>query len=137
MQIGSEWLVEASGCSAASLRSVAVLHALFVRVIAEMKLNPLHEPRWHVFPGEGGITGFVMLSESHLACHTYPEHGVITLNLYCCRPRPEWDWRRGLAELLGAKNVQVRELPRAIEIAAGSLDALSPETEAAELEMVP
>lgn len=118
IQIGSEWLVEASGCNAESLRSLDALRTLFDRIVADLRLNPLHEPRWHLFPGEGGITGFVMLAESHLACHTYPEHGVITLNLYCCRPRPEWPWSSRLAELLGAEEVTVRELAREVHVAA-------------------
>jgi S-adenosylmethionine decarboxylase len=54
-----------------------------------------------------------MLSESHLACHTYPEHGVLAMNLYCCRPRPEWPWRERLAELVGATRVDVRVCERA------------------------
>ena len=51
-------------------------------------------------------------SESHLACHTYPEFGVATFNLYCCRARPEWPWRGRLREALGATQVTVRALPR-------------------------
>ena len=114
MHIGSEWLVEASGCREEALRDPALLDRLFTRVIAELELNPLHAPAWHVFPGPGGVTGFVMLTESHLACHTYPEHGVIAINLYCCRPRPEWPWRARLAELLGASDVRVRLVERAM-----------------------
>jgi S-adenosylmethionine decarboxylase len=114
MNIGSEWLVEAAGCRADALRDPALLEALFDRLIADLGLNPLHRPAWHVFPGQGGITGYVMLSESHLACHTYPEHGVITLNLYCCRPRPEWPWEKRLAELLGASEVRVRMVERTL-----------------------
>ena len=40
---------------------------------------------WHKFGGEGGVTGLIMLTESHLACHTYPEYQTATFNLYCCR----------------------------------------------------
>ncbi|HEX7153977.1 MAG TPA: S-adenosylmethionine decarboxylase [Thermoanaerobaculia bacterium] len=112
MHVGSEWLVEAAGCRADALRSVDTLGVLFERIVAELSLNTLHEPRFHVFPGEGGVTGFVMLTESHLACHTYPEYGVITINLYCCRPRPEWAWQTRLAEILGAAEVRVRVLER-------------------------
>lgn len=110
--IGTEWLVEASGCDANALRDLNRLGALFSRVIAELDLHPLHDPAWHVFPGPGGITGFVMLTESHLACHTYPEHGVATINLYCCRPREEWPWRERVAEFLGATDVRVRCVER-------------------------
>jgi len=114
MEIGTEWLIEAGGCREDALRDPAVLDALFARVIAELDLKPLHAPAWHVFPSPGGVTGFVMLTESHLACHTYPEHGVVTINLYCCRPRPDWPWTTRLAELLGATDVRVRAVDRAL-----------------------
>lgn len=112
MNVGTEWLVDATGCRADALRDVAHLQTLFARVIAELDLRSLHDPAWHVFPGAGGVTGFVMLTESHLACHTYPEHGAITLNLYCCRERPEWPWTERLTEILGASDVRVRKLER-------------------------
>ncbi|HSY50996.1 MAG TPA: S-adenosylmethionine decarboxylase [Thermoanaerobaculia bacterium] len=113
--IGSEWLVDAAGCRPGALASVAALRSLFERVTLELDLHPVHEPRFHLFPPPGGVTGFVILSESHLACHTYPEHGIITLNLYCCRPRPEWPWRERLGEILGASEVVVRAFARSVE----------------------
>jgi S-adenosylmethionine decarboxylase len=116
LEIGSEWLVDAAGCDPRALASVDCLEALFARVIADLDLHPLHAPRFHRFPEPGGITGFVMLTESHLACHTYPEHGLVTINLYCCRPRPEWPWRERLGELLGAAQVEVRNVARAVAL---------------------
>ena len=113
LEIGAEWIVDAGGCSPRALTTVDTLRTLFDRIIRELDLHPLHEPAWHVFPPPGGITGFVMLSESHLACHTYPEHGILAINLYCCRPRPEWPWRARLAELVGATHVDVRVCERA------------------------
>ena len=113
MNVGAEWLIDATGCDAPALASVEALRALFTRVVAELDLHPVHEPQFHVFPAPGGVTGFVMLTESHLACHTYPEHGVATFNLYCCRPRPEWQWRERLAEMLGAMDVRVQTVERA------------------------
>ncbi|HYH07724.1 MAG TPA: S-adenosylmethionine decarboxylase [Thermoanaerobaculia bacterium] len=114
MEIGTEWIVEAGGCSDSALRDPMLLDRLFARIIEELELRPLHPPAWHVFGGPGGITGFVMLTESHLACHTYPEHGVATFNLYCCRPRPDWPWRERLAELLGATDVRIRTVERSL-----------------------
>lgn len=118
MEIGSEWLVEAAGCREDALRDPALLGRLFAAVIHDLGLKPLHAPAWHVFPGPGGVTGFVMLSESHLACHTYPEYGVAAINLYCCRPRPEWPWEARLSEFLGATGVRVRVVDRAVPTAA-------------------
>ncbi len=114
MMAGTEWLIEASGCEAEVLRDVDRLRGLFERVIADLDLRVVGDPMWHRFPSPGGITGLVLLSESHLACHTYPEYGLITLNLYCCRVRPEWPWKESLRSLLGASEVRVRAIDRAL-----------------------
>lgn len=111
MIVGTEWLVEATGCDASALRDETVLRTVFDRAIAELDLRPI-DSVWHKFPGEGGVTGMVALTESHLACHTYPEHGIATFNLYCCRTRPEWDWDKTLREHLGAVRVDVVKMER-------------------------
>lgn len=109
---GCEWIVEGHGCTAASLRDVERLARLFDAVVADLTLRPVQSPVWHVFPGPGGVTGLLLLAESHLACHTFPEHGSICLNLFCCRPRPDWDFATELAARFGARRVDVRRLDR-------------------------
>jgi spermidine synthase len=46
------------------------------------------DEKYHVFPdfnGEpGGITGAILLAESHLAVHTWPERRGVTLDVYVC-----------------------------------------------------
>ena len=110
-------MVDAHGCDPASLRSPAVLAALFARIVQEMGLHPVGEAVWHVFPGPAGITGMLILSESHLACHTFPERGFAAFDLYCCRPLPGWAWAERLAEVLGATDVRVRSMVRGERIA--------------------
>jgi S-adenosylmethionine decarboxylase len=110
--LGIEWLVDAHGCEPSCLRSRDALAAVFARVVEEVGLSPLGPAVWQVFPGEGGVTGLLLLSESHLACHTFPERGFAAFNLYCCGPRPEWPWAERLAEVLGARDVTVRAMAR-------------------------
>lgn len=110
---GLEWIIDAHGCDPAALRDRDRLQALFAHLIDELDLTPVAAPVWHAFPAPGGVTGFVMLAESHLACHTFPEFGSICLNVFCCRPRPDWDAKRMLSTLLGAQDVEVRRLSRA------------------------
>jgi S-adenosylmethionine decarboxylase len=112
LTVGTEWLIEASGCDAEALRDVARLREVFARAIRELDLRVVGRQHWHKFPGEGGATGLVMLAESHLACHTYPEFGVATFTLYCCRERPVWPWAERLREMLGAAEVSVRGVRR-------------------------
>ncbi|MGI5864448.1 MAG: S-adenosylmethionine decarboxylase [Myxococcales bacterium] len=109
---GVEWIVDAHGCSPELLRSERALGGLFSRLVRELELHPLGESHFHVFPEPGGITGLLMLTESHLACHTFPETGYCAINLFCCRPRPEWPWAQRLSEMLGASRVEARKLAR-------------------------
>ena len=109
---GTEWVVDAHGCDPESLRSRDVLEALFRQVVAELSLSTAGEAQWRVFGGEGGVTGLLLLTESHLTCHTFPESGFAAFNLYCCRPRAEWPWSERLGTALGARAVTVRRLDR-------------------------
>ncbi len=110
---GDEWIVEAFGCDAERLADRAVLASLFDRMVHELALRPIGAGQWHVFPPPGGITGMLLLAESHLTVHTFPEHGSLCLNLFCCTPRTEWPFAERLGELLGAERVTVRHVERA------------------------
>ena len=109
---GMEWIVDAQGCSAHSLRSMDALKALFGQIINDLDLRTIGDTRWHQFPGTGGITGLCLLSESHLACHTFPEFGSLCLNLFCCAPHKRWDFQSHLSRLFAAQSVRIREVIR-------------------------
>lgn len=81
------------------------------RIVDGMRLTVVGHTTHH-FPGEGGVTALYLLAESHLTIHTFPETGLATLNVYCCRVRPPLDWQRLLGEALGATSARVRELVR-------------------------
>ena len=120
MEPGCEWIVDANGCDPSALRSLSALQALFDRIISDLRLQPVADAVWHQFPDAGGITGVVVLSESHLTAHTFPERGFAAVNLYCCRPRPAWPWAARLTETLGATDVRVTTHVRGIPVAAPS-----------------
>lgn len=118
MTNGCEWVVDAAGCDASALASQARLEALFAHMVETLDLHPAAAPIWRQFPGPGGITGLVLLAESHLAVHTYPEFGTLTLNLFCCRPRPEYAFEKELRARVGAEQVNVRRLERSVSALA-------------------
>jgi len=111
MHGGIEWLVDARGCTPARLRDRASVIGLLERIVAEMDLHVV-STAVHVFGGAGGVTALYLLAESHLTVHTFPETGAATINAYCCTPRVPAAWRELLGELLGAHEVDVREVPR-------------------------
>ncbi|HLG15361.1 MAG TPA: S-adenosylmethionine decarboxylase [Blastocatellia bacterium] len=121
MNVGTEWFVDAAGCSEGLLGDELTIRRVCERIITDLDLHVVGEGLFHTFPPPAGVTGLFLLTESHLACHTYPEIGLATFNLYCCNPRPEWPWRERLANMLGAQTVIVQRVMRG---AAGDADEL-------------
>lgn len=110
--IGQEWLIDASGCDAAALKDVRALAGLFEELVVTLELSVIGSPQWNVFPEPGGITGLALLSESHLAVHTFPEHGYAALSIYSCSPRAPLDFDALMRRHLKSHSVTVRTLAR-------------------------
>ena len=79
------------GCvgTQAALTDLEALRRLCLEAVAGAGLLPVGE-LFHRFPpapgaaGPSGITGVVLLAESHLAVHTWPELMAVTLDAYVC-----------------------------------------------------
>jgi len=69
------------------LTDAAALGALCVRTVEEAGLQAVGS-LVHAFDagpdGPGGVTATVLLAESHLCVHTWPERGGVTLDVYVC-----------------------------------------------------
>jgi len=109
---GTEWIVDAQGCSEDALRSLTRLRSLFAQIASDLGLRTIGETHWHQFPGTGGITGLCLLSESHLTCHTFPEFGSLCLNLFCCVPRRRWDFESQMTARFLATSIRVSSIER-------------------------
>jgi len=57
-----------------------------------------------------GLSGVVVIAESHLAVHTWPEHGAVCIDLFTCSH--EMDPTRALEFLFGTFGAQTMELER-------------------------
>ncbi|UUZ78089.1 S-adenosylmethionine decarboxylase [Polaromonas sp. P1(28)-13] len=74
-------------CDAAWLTNAAKLGDWCVQAVHAVGLQPVNQ-LFHAFPatahGPGGITATVLLAESHLCVHTWPETKAVTLDVYVC-----------------------------------------------------
>ena len=68
---------------APALTEAAALRRMCLQAVADSGLQAVGE-LFHGFPAPGGVTGVVLLAESHLAVHTWPELGAVTLDVYVC-----------------------------------------------------
>ena len=79
-------------------------------------LQPVGE-LFHAFAAPGGVTGVVLLAESHVAIHTWPELGRVTLDVFVCNLHSDNSTRaqRLLAALeasFGAASVEHHRIER-------------------------
>lgn len=74
-------------CSQALLIQADTLADFCRRLTIGVGLTLVDE-KWFTFPDHdgqpGGVTGMLLLAESHLAIHTWPERGGVTLDVYVC-----------------------------------------------------
>jgi S-adenosylmethionine decarboxylase len=73
------------GCAAAAplMTDPEALRRHCLQAVRQAGLTAVGEV-FHPFPPPGGVTGVVLLAESHLAVHTWPEIGGVTLDVYVC-----------------------------------------------------
>lgn len=64
----------------ALIRSCIPVRAQLEELVRIYNLQQLGEV-YHDFPG-GGFTALICLSESHISLHTWPEHGLVNLDIY-------------------------------------------------------
>ena len=73
-----------------AMTELDALRALCLRAVDAAGLRAVGElfHRFEALPAHGeepaGITGVVLLAESHLTVHTWPEIGAVTLDVYVC-----------------------------------------------------
>lgn len=87
---GLHLTADLSGCAAGQplMQDCEALRALCIGAVAGHGLGAVAELFHRFTPTAGetqsGITGVVLLAESHLAIHTWPELGGVTLDVYVC-----------------------------------------------------
>lgn len=72
----------------------------------------------HTFGPGQGVTGVVLLAESHISIHTWPEIGFAALDIFMCGNAEP---RRALALIeasLAPTSTTIQELPRGYSVAA-------------------
>lgn len=104
-------LIEFHGCDAAAISDGdGLLSGLLdaVRRSGATYLNHL----FHAFAPHG-MSGIVLIAESHVAFHTWPEHGYMAMDVFTCSESMDWDViRASMAERLRAARVECRILDR-------------------------
>jgi len=91
---------------------------LVMRKAAEVSGATIVQSVFHMFSPHG-VSGVVVVAESHLAVHTWPEYGFAAVDYFTCGEVDAGAAIRHLKEKFGAERVTSREVERGIFSAGG------------------
>jgi S-adenosylmethionine decarboxylase len=81
--LGKHFLADFYGVSAALLTNPLLIEQLLVKAAHVAGAIPIFS-KFHHF-GEGqGVTGVLLLRESHISIHTWPEYGFAAVDAFMC-----------------------------------------------------
>lgn len=111
--LGRHVLAEVYGCRFEVLNDVHLVEDIMVSAALEAGAE-VRELVFHKFSPQG-VSGVVVISESHLAIHTWPELGYAAVDVFTCGEKVNpWDACNYLAEHFGAEYVNASEVQRGI-----------------------
>ncbi len=118
--LGRHLIAELYDCDRARIDDVAVVERC-LRAAAERVGATVVAGAFHRYAPQG-VSGTLLIAESHLSIHTWPEHGYVAADIFTCGgldPRPGFVL---LAEGLGARAHRVQELVRGLlgDVAPGT-----------------
>lgn len=111
--MGRHVIAELWGCSAEKLNDLHSIERILVNAALEAGAE-VREVAFHKFAPQG-VSGVVIISESHLTIHSFPEHGYASIDVYTCGERIDpniaCDY---ITRALGATRLEAIEVPRGV-----------------------
>lgn len=112
-QLGRHILVEFYNCDKEILNDHTLIEK-YMNEAAEAAKATIVKSVFHLF-NPWGVSGAVVIQESHLTIHTWPEYGYAAVDLFTCgdevNPWIAFDY---LNEKLKAEKTETTEVPRGI-----------------------
>lgn len=116
--LGTHIVCELSGCNAAMLTDVDAVAKMMEQAALEANATPITKA-FHRFQPQG-VSGVVVIQESHLSIHTWPETGYAAMDFYTCGDHTDpWAACEYAAKILRATNMRTTEVKRGIEASRG------------------
>ncbi len=111
--LGKHLLLELKDCDREVLNDLGFLKGILSAAASEAGATVLGES-FHQFKPQG-VSGVVVIAESHLFIHTWPEHGYAAVDIFTCGDSVQPDKAAQiLIRELKAKNHSILEIHRGI-----------------------
>lgn len=112
-------IIDGYGGDAGMMWDTARLRAFLDEYPANLGMTKITEPEVLEYygpnPGDNGISGFVIIAESHISVHTFPHRDYVNIDVFSCK---SFDHEQALADaraLFNLKRVKTWLLDRGLE----------------------
>ncbi|KAB7705935.1 S-adenosylmethionine decarboxylase proenzyme [Bacillus aerolatus] len=110
--MGRHVIAELWGCNLEKLNDMETIEQIFVDAALKSGAE-IREVAFHKFAPQG-VSGVVIISESHLTIHSFPEHGYASIDVYTCGDLDPNIAANYIAEALEADVRETMEMPRGL-----------------------
>lgn len=116
---GQHLLIEFRGCRGRVLDDCDALQALMERAVTAAEAT-IVKSVFHTFAPQG-VTGVVVVEESHFSVHTWPEHGYVAVDVYTCGECHPQRARDVLRDGLAASSTEWMLIERGLGLPGGDI----------------
>ncbi|OYT61695.1 MAG: adenosylmethionine decarboxylase [Thermofilum sp. ex4484_15] len=113
--LGRQLIVELFGCDRDLLDSIDKLRRALIEA-AKASRSTVIGHVFHKFSPQG-VSGVIVIAESHLAIHTWPEYGYAAVDIFTCGKHTDpWGALAVIKEALKPKRIAVMEVRRGLMV---------------------
>ncbi len=109
-RLGTHILLNFYGCDEEQLDAIAELKSILYKAARHARMDVLKES-FHQF-SPYGVTGILLISESHISIHTWPEFGSAAVDIFCGSYEKAERAMEMLIQLIPAKQVHRKMIER-------------------------
>lgn len=120
--LGTHITWDVYNCNEESLSFIPKVKLVLNAIVEELQLSKVNESFKQFEPI--GVTGFILLEESHVSIHTWPEHLFAAVDIFSCKPFDAKKIQELLMTSFGSDKVVIKAIERGEEISVISSDVI-------------
>ena len=113
-------VMDGYGADPKRLQDEALVHELLEEYPDAIGMTKISEPFVYRYdtgsvPTDWGVSGFVLIAESHISVHTFPDRGYMNVDIFSCKAFDSEAAVRELKGRFGIDSVKTAVLDRGLE----------------------
>jgi S-adenosylmethionine decarboxylase len=132
-EFGQHLTIDASNCDRSKLVDQSLVYDILNQLPEKLGMTKMilpHAVKWlDTGATTPGISGFVMIAESHISIHTFPEKDYAFMDIFSCKNFDVGKAAEMLTQVFGAKKYTKKTIKRGLDFPRSHPDYIYPKAE--------